>query len=336
MPIPQNEDQRNLGVEGLQLLDSPAEDRFDRITRLTCRALGVPISMVTLIHQDRQWFKSAQGHLINETPRVESFCQYTLVNDEPLVVKNPLEDSRFATLPAVTQMGVRFYAGTPIRDESKNNVGTLCVLDTESRELNAEELQVLKDLALCVESELRLKGLLSVEQELLNQLDALKRKVATDPVTRCWNPAETMEILQRVRKKHEYTGAIGMVGFEVGRVDEFNESYGRDAGDLLLRATANRLRAGLQTEMVLGRLPGPRFLALLLQIDPKDPEGFCREVVSNLHQSRVNHSKGPMPVEVYAGFCIEKSYQSNEELLARIEAGLEMARSKGRGHLVCN
>ncbi len=335
-PIPDGEASRNEAVECLCLLDTPAEERFDRVTRLATRVFQAPIAMVTLIHGQRQWFKSAQGHLLTETPRNESFCQYTIMGRKPLVVTDPLDDPRFSELPAVRHLGVRFYAGVPLKDSTGKSVGTLCVLDVQPRQFSREDLHTLRDLGRCLESELRLEGLQAAEQEMMKKMIAQQRLAATDPVTRGWSVEQTLKLLRKFRteRRHTAASAVAVLEVEVGRVEEVNADFGREAGDLLMRAAANRLRANLQMEMSLGRLPGPRLLVMLLRGGGDSQEQECQALLKQIHRPTLPHPKGSLPIEIFGGYVVESSDESDQELLSRAEEALARAREGGRGTLV--
>jgi DNA-binding response OmpR family regulator len=151
---PPDEAERLRALHARGILDTPPEERFDRITRLAKRVFGVPAALVTLIDAERQWFKSAPGLEIRETPRELAFCSYTITQDSLFVVPDALADPRFADNPMVAgEPRVRFYAGRPVRVDGRR-VGTLCVVDSRPRQLGEEDLQVLDDLAALVEKEL--------------------------------------------------------------------------------------------------------------------------------------------------------------------------------------
>jgi GAF domain-containing protein len=154
-PLPHDEQERLVALHSLGLLDTPAEERFDRWTREACRVLGVPLSLVTLVDADRQWFKSRQGLGVPETSRDESLCAHAMLEPDLLVVPDLLEDDRFADNPATSPpYSIRFYAGVPLVLRDGSRVGTFCVADQEPRVLTVEELAVLRDLAAEVQREL--------------------------------------------------------------------------------------------------------------------------------------------------------------------------------------
>jgi len=113
-PLPVNEEQRLAALRALCILDTPPEERFDRITRLAKKLFEVPIALITLVDAERQWFKSCQGLRVRETPRDISFCGHAILSQEGLVVPDTLLDERFADNPMVLgEAGIRFYAGRP-------------------------------------------------------------------------------------------------------------------------------------------------------------------------------------------------------------------------------
>jgi len=171
---PPDEDERLALLHGLQLLDSLPEPAFDRITRLATRLLGVPMALVSLVDRDRQWFKSRVGLAATETPREQAFCAHAILQTGPFVVTDALEDARFADNPLVTgALGLRFYAGVPIRTAGGLALGTLCALDQRPRTLSADDLQTLQDLADMVSQEVQLRESLLATQ---HRLDASERR----------------------------------------------------------------------------------------------------------------------------------------------------------------
>jgi phosphoribosyl 1,2-cyclic phosphodiesterase/DNA-binding response OmpR family regulator len=155
-PLPADEDRRLQALRGLRLLDTPAEDRFDRLTRLASAVFGVPMALVSLVDRDRQWFKSRHGLSASETDRDLSFCAHAVASGQVLVVPDTLLDARFAENPLVTGAPrIRFYAGYPLDVEKGVCVGTLCLLVTRPRELTTREHQLLGDLGQLVAQELK-------------------------------------------------------------------------------------------------------------------------------------------------------------------------------------
>jgi hypothetical protein len=147
-PKPNDEDRRLAVLRALGLWETPAEERFDRISRVAAALFDVPIALIALMERDREWFKSCRGLEFREVLRDDSFCSHAIFEREPLVVENALLDDRFADNPYVTGYpGVRFYAGYPLILGNGCCVGTLCILDTKPRHLDDAGLALLRDMA---------------------------------------------------------------------------------------------------------------------------------------------------------------------------------------------
>lgn len=155
-PLPQTERERLGALQASGLLDSEPEERFDRVTRTASRLFEVPIALVSLIDEHRQWFKSRIGLDTAETPRDVSFCGHAILDEGILTVEDTQTDPRFADNPLVVDgPKIRFYAGCPLHDQDGNAFGTLCIIDSKPRSLGAEEQAALSDLARMVEREIQ-------------------------------------------------------------------------------------------------------------------------------------------------------------------------------------
>ncbi|MFI8378025.1 ATP-binding protein [Leeuwenhoekiella sp. NPDC079379] len=176
MPIPsypKNESQRLVELEQLQLLDNASDPNFDTITRLAASICNVPVALISLVSENKQWFKSKIGWDICETDREVSFCAHAILHPENIThVPDSRLDERFKDNPLISaEFPVIFYAGVPLLTPTGEALGTLCVIDKVPRELNQIQLNSLKDLATQVENlfELRRNNIRLVEiEKLLN------------------------------------------------------------------------------------------------------------------------------------------------------------------------
>lgn len=151
------EDQRQRALDSLALEDSGRQERFDRITRLACRSLSMPMAYITVLDRDRAWWPSAAGFppgSPSSAPRQETLCDTTQGLGDTLVVEDVREDPRFADLPMVVAGMLVSYAGVPLCDSMGHVLGSLCVSDTTPRHLDADDLDTLTDLARWAEQEL--------------------------------------------------------------------------------------------------------------------------------------------------------------------------------------
>ena len=154
--LPPDEADRLAALRRLGILDTPDEERFDRLVRLAAASLGTPIALVSLVDRQRQWFKARVGLDATETPREMAFCAHAILEPtETLVVGDATHDPRFADNPLVTgDPEIRFYAGRVVSDPDGHPLGTLCVIDGEPHEFGDQDDQILTDLAHLVEQEL--------------------------------------------------------------------------------------------------------------------------------------------------------------------------------------
>ena len=138
-------------LHALGVLDTPAEERFDRLTRLAAALFEVPVALVTLVDRERQWYKSRHGLGLLETHRDASFCAHALLGEDVTVVPDTLLDGRFAGNPLVAGAPrVRFYVGYPVRDADGACFGTLCLVDTRPRDFDGVKLALLRVLGALV------------------------------------------------------------------------------------------------------------------------------------------------------------------------------------------
>ncbi len=145
-------------VHRYDILDSPPDGAFDRVVRLAANLLNVPIALVTIVDHDRIWFKARHGLDVQEIGRDPGLCASAILQDEAWIVENATRDPRVLANPLVAgEFGLQFYAGAPLRTHDGHNLGTLCVIDREPRQMTAREASILEDLAAVVIDELELR-----------------------------------------------------------------------------------------------------------------------------------------------------------------------------------
>ncbi len=153
--LPSNEADRLLALDRYNILDTPPEKGFDRLTALAAHLFKVPIVLVSLVDREREWFKSAYGTQLRQIPREISFCAYTILDNKTMIVPDATLDPHFINNPLVTsQPFVRFYAGAPLTTADGYNLGTLCLIDHQPRNFSAEDIQTLEQLAELVMAQL--------------------------------------------------------------------------------------------------------------------------------------------------------------------------------------
>ena len=183
IPLPVNEDGRLLELESYNIMDSLPEADYDDITKLASEICRTDISLISLLDDKRQWFKSATGLQVKETPKEYAFCAHAIVNPlETLIVPDSRQDSRFAGNPLVTgDPHVIFYAGVPLVTEKGFALGSLCVIHAETRTLDDFQLSALRTLAKQVVNLMELKkrnrSLLSIANMLEERNVELEEEV---------------------------------------------------------------------------------------------------------------------------------------------------------------
>ncbi len=159
----------------LNILDTPYEEQYDTITRIASYVCGTPISFISLLDKERQWFKSRLGIDVAETSREVSFCNHTILGDELMEVRDTQLDARFKENPLVTgEPNIRFYAGSPLVTSAGEKIGTICVVDVNPRQLSKEQKECLDGLAkqvmILIESKYQVEKLKKVNQKLARTL----------------------------------------------------------------------------------------------------------------------------------------------------------------------
>lgn len=143
--MPSDESERLRSLRAYKILDTKPEEHFDELTRLAALICGVPISLISLIDADRQWFKSKFGLDVQETPRAQAFCTHAIMQPDLFVVPDATKDARFADNPLVTgDLNIRFYAGEPLAARDGHVLGTLCVIDHVPHTLTDAQKEALK------------------------------------------------------------------------------------------------------------------------------------------------------------------------------------------------
>lgn len=246
-PIPDDEAPRLAALLELRVLDTPAEERFDRITRTACALFGVPIALISLVDARRQWFKSAAGLEAPETPRGISFCGHAIAGEGALVVENALDDPRFFDNPLVLgPPQVRFYAGMPLRARGGWKLGTLCLIDRQPRRFGDEDILRLRDLAAWAETEL------NRQLEIAAQTAAMRENFVTLVSHELRTPVTSL------------TGALALLRGESG----LDGQQGMLAG--IAQASAQRIERIVDDIVDLARLDAGEFAPepCLLKLSP--------------------------------------------------------------------
>jgi diguanylate cyclase (GGDEF)-like protein len=312
---------RLAALRRFEILDTEPQEAFDRITRLTKTVLQMPMVLVNIIDKDRQWFLSRQGVPEREVPRRDtSFCIHAIKRTDPLIVCDTLKDPRFAENPRVVgKPNVRFYVGVPLRSRDGFNIGTLCSMDTKTRQLNAEQVNIIQDFGQLVMDELELR--------LLANADSL-----TGAMSRRFFQAEAeREIARAQRNGTDLSCAL----IDIDHFKAINDTYGHAVGDLVLQRVVATCKSELRASDYIGRLGGEEFALML--------PGTSRDSALEIAE-RIRKAVGAMVIEVSAGkigltisigLATRTAGESSIDLLLQAaDAAVYKAKASGRNRTV--
>ena len=295
--ITQDEQARLETLRSLNILDTLPEERFERLTRMAKRMFGVPIALVSLVDENRQWFKSCIGFGASETSRDISFCGHAILGNGVFIIPDTLEDRRFADNPMVlNDPNIRFYAGCPLAVNGYK-LGTLCIIDQIPRNFGKEDIEALKDLASMVEREL-----------------AAVQLATLDELTNISNRRGFMVLAQYslnfcVRQKIP----AALIFLDLDKFKPINDKFGHAEGDAALIAFTRQMKSTFRDSDLFGRLGGDEFVALLTSTSKQQ----ARYVIEKFSNSLKKYNQ-----EANRGYDISFSYgiaEFNPEKFCAIE-----------------
>lgn len=326
-PLPFDEVARLRVLSSYEVLDSPPDPRIDVFVRVAAQLFDVPMSAVSLIDKDRQWFKAAVGMDVKETLRDLAFCSHAiLAPSEVLVIEDATRDPRFADNLLVTGApDIRFYAGAPIVDREGYALGTMCIIDDKPRTLDETGRRRLADLATGVGSAL----------DLHRRMVQMQREATHDPLTGLANRTLFDPSLDAAVEDAKAGKQCAVLCLDLDRFKAVNDRLGHAASDEVLRAVADRLRANLRRCDVVARLGGDKFAVLLR--GPVLP-GTPRELATRLVEAFAAplHVNGEaVALRTSIGFAVAPGDgMEGSTLLRAADIALYRAKAAGRGMVV--
>ncbi len=314
------ESARLSALHSYDVLDTPQEESFDRITRLAQTVLQVPVALVSLVDSDRQWFKSRQGLDVAETPRNISFCAHAILRDEALVVPDATLDPRFADNPFVTgDFGLRFYVGVPLRNRDGFKLGTLCCIDRKPRDLSPDQIAILEDLARLVVDELELRLL-----------------ATTDSLTGAMGRRAFLEALARdFSRARRHGRPLSFVMLDADHFKAVNDVHGHAVGDRVLQSMVAVCAGELRKSDYIGRLGGEEFGIVLCEGGADAAATVASRLWKAVAESAVETAKGPLRITASLGIAVlDADVSDPKDLISRADAALYRAKAEGRDRCV--
>lgn len=247
--LPPNETERLAALRSSNLLDSPADPAFDHIAEIATELFDVPIAIVSLVDEHRQWFKSIRGLDAQETPRDISFCSHAILDENIMQVRDAQTDPRFKDNPLVTgNPGIRFYAGIPLRTHEGLALGTLCLIDTNPRsELSGAQVRLLSKL----------------RDMLMERIETLRSLSYVDPITQLPNRSRLLEDAESMLRSSEELLAVSMDVFDPFYLNGLLNALGQDHYEGLLQSIKERLLSLMPSGIRLYSIGTARFAFLV-------------------------------------------------------------------------
>ncbi len=310
-----DEPARLAALHRYEVLDTPPEAPFERITGLVRAVLNVPISTLSLIDADRQSYKSCVGIDDSDMPREFSFCTHTIQAREPMNIPDTLQDPRFAYYPSVIRDPfIRSYLGVPLATPDGYNLGSLCALDVKPRDFSAAQIEVLKSFAAIAVDELELRR--------IAQTDSL-----TGAATRRGFFLEVEKAIARF-VRHGHPAAL--LTLDVDHFKRTNDTFGHPAGDVVLRSITKTLREILRKEDIIGRLGGEEFGVLLGDTELTEAVHVAEKLRLAISDIRFAFDETAVVSASFGVAALHASQLTPEDWLACSDQALYRAKRGGR------
>jgi diguanylate cyclase (GGDEF)-like protein len=324
-------------IHSLDLFYTPLEERFERITRIARRALQVPVAAITLLSDEKQWFKSAAGWGISELPRAHSLCRLTVEQNGPLTIADTAQDPRSAQSPIVVSAPrFRAYSGHPLTDEHGNVAGTFCVFDLKPREFSSADRQAIADLAAMSQRELLSDRLTDAHSALTTKLSIARRESMMDPLTRLWNRRGASVLLKAAFGTADQNGSpLTIALLDLDSFKRINDSYGHQIGDEVLRKVASRLVSVVRGDDIVCRMGGDEFLVLMAETDAAAAARIAERIRRTITDTPVPTRDGAMTLSVSVGYTVRAPHNSSaiESLLELADQALLQSKAAGRNRV---
>ncbi len=333
-------------VRQLALLDTPPEECFDRLTRLAAKLTDVPATFVSLVDQNRDFYKSEFGF---EEPLASlrqlegrTFCDYAIASEAPLVLDDVTQESVYCDVSTVESLGVRAYAGIPLVTEGGQVIGSFCAVDFKPKQWTERDIDILTDLARSTMREIELRRVIQesettnlrlVEQvqkvnELNHQLEVLS---TTDSLTGVKNRRAFEHSLdQELALVDRRATPLSLVIVDVDHFKKVNDTYGHTAGDGVLQTIAALLTQSARTVDIVARIGGEEFAVIL----PNTDQTSALMVAERMRATVANEAWPHLPMTISLGTATLLNLEKASGLFLRADKAMYLAKTLGRNRVV--
>lgn len=339
-----SEDERIDALLRYQILDTPPENAFDRITALTAKLLNMPVAVVSLVDTDRIWFKSHYGITVTEVVRCPGLCSSVILGNEPYILTDALYDPRSSENPLVTsEFGLRFYAGVPLRTRDGYILGAFCCLDFKPRTITEEHIEILRTLAGVIidQMELRLaaRRVDELHQKLIEAHEVLKIQASHDSLTKIWNRSAIMELLrQTLERSQREKKPMSIIIVDIDFFKKINDTQGHPVGDEVIVTVVNRIQYVFRDSDFIGRIGGEEFLGIMYPCNTQEAERIaerCRQAICTQPIPLGKDSQTSLNVTISGGFFSNEQFLgiTAQEMIEKADNALYVSKQKGRNRM---
>ncbi|MBW4529162.1 MAG: sensor domain-containing diguanylate cyclase [Aphanothece saxicola GSE-SYN-MK-01-06B] len=316
---PEDEKLRLAKLRSLQLLDTGEDAELDRLTRMAGRIFKAPISVISLVDDERLLYKSCVGLTVSEIDRSMSFCGHTIVASDVMIVEDTLKDERFFDNPMVVgDPHIRFYAGCPLIIDQRK-IGTLCIADQEVRSLDPAQIETLKDLACLVQQQLAATSL-----------------ATRDGLTGLENRRGFLALAQQSLQLCTRQGLpVSLLYLDLEHFKTINNLHGHGEGDRVLITFADQIKHVCRDSDVVARLGGDEFVVLLINSTREQSEAVIHRIKAALmHENRLSNKTYNIDFSYGITSYQPERHETIAELLADADAlmhEIKLLRSEDQG-----
>lgn len=305
---------RQSALDRLSVVETAIEEPFEQIVELVKATFNVPICVVSLIDQDRQWFKAFRGLEVDQTPREIAFCDHAIRTEQPFVVEDAARDTRFCDNPLVTgRPFIRSYLGCPLKMPDGYIVGTLCIIDQTPRAFSEQEIAILCHFANLIIGELELRT--------IAYTDGLTKMLSR----RAWCDGVEKEIDRALRQ----STTLSMLMIDLDHFKQINDRFGHEAGDVVLRKTAKVINAIVRKHDLAGRLGGEEFAVCLNGANLETAAAIAGRIREQVAALRFDDLPG-LRCATSVGIAELTRGEDLDGLLKRADEALYVAKQQGR------
>ncbi|MGV8934532.1 MAG: diguanylate cyclase [Gallionellaceae bacterium] len=328
------------------LLDTPPEESFDHLTRLAAKLTGAPVTFVSLVDLNRDFYKSTYGfgEPLSSVCQVEgrTLCHFSILEKTPLVINDVTKNPLYNDVPTVKSMGVCAYAGVPLVTEDGQVLGSFCAIDSKPKHWSELDIEILSAFAHSVMREINLRK--AIQETISLNLSLVEKVKMVDQMNQKLEVLATTDSLTGLLNRRAFEHSLGQALAIVKRrssplsvliidVDHFkliNDNHGHATGDHVLRTIATLLTDSARNIDVVGRIGGEEFAVIL----PDTDKANALEVAERMRVNVANADWSYTPLTISLGIATLLHGENASSLLVRADKAMYSAKKNGRNRVV--